>query len=195
MHRERRQTRYKEIEAKERIMVQISDRIRIIHGDIVKLEVDAIVNAANSTLLGGGGVDGAIHRAAGPGLLEECRGLKNCATGEAKITKGYLLPAKWVIHTVGPVWQGGQKGEDDLLASCYRKSLELARDYAVKTIAFPAISTGVYNFPKERAAGIAVSEITKFLQENELPEKVFLICFNKDTCQHFQRALSGILEV
>ena len=164
-------------------MVHISDRIRVIQGDIVKLEVDAVINAANSTLLGGGGVDGAIHRAAGPGLLEECKSLKGCATGEAKITKGYLLPAKWVIHTVGPVWQGGQKGEDGLLASCYRKSLELARDYAVKTIAFPAISTGVYNFPKERAAGIAVSEITKFLQENELPEKVFLICFNKETCQ------------
>jgi O-acetyl-ADP-ribose deacetylase len=123
------------------------------------------------------------------------QGFKKLSTGEAKITKGHLLPAKWVIHTVGPVWQGGKKGEDDLLASCYRKSLELARDYAVKTIAFPAISTGVYNFPKERAAGIAVSEIIKFLQENELPEEVFLICFNKETCRHLHRALSGILKV
>ncbi|AKB11839.1 MAG: O-acetyl-ADP-ribose deacetylase [Methanosarcina thermophila] len=171
-------------------MLQISDRIRIIQGDIVKMEVDAIVNAANPTLLGGGGVDGAIHRAAGPGLLEECKGLKGCATGEAKITKGYLLPAKWVIHTVGPVWQGGQKGEDNLLASCYRKSLELAREYEVRTIAFPAISTGAYNFPSERAARIAVSEIKKFIQENQLPEKVFLICFNEETCRHLKAALS-----
>lgn len=170
--------------------MQISDRIRIIQGDIVKIEVDAIVNAANPTLLGGGGVDGAIHRAAGPGLLEECKGLKGCATGEAKITKGYLLPAKWVIHTVGPVWQGGQKGEDNLLASCYRKSLELAREYEVRTIAFPAISTGAYNFPSERAARIAVSEIKKFIQENQLPEKVFLICFNEETCRHLKAALS-----
>jgi O-acetyl-ADP-ribose deacetylase (regulator of RNase III) len=176
-------------------MVHISDRIRVIQGDIVKLEVDAVINAANSTLLGGGGVDGAIHRAAGPGLLEECKSLKGCATGEAKITKGYLLPVKWVIHTVGPVWKGGQKGEDGLLASCYRKSLELAREYAVKTIAFPAISTGAYNFPSEKAAGIAVSEITKFLQENELPEKVFLVCFNKQTCQDIQKALSGVFNV
>lgn len=176
-------------------MVHISDKIRIIQGDIVKLEVDAVVNAANPTLLGGRGVDGAIHRAAGPGLMEECKGLKGCVTGEAKITKGYLLPAKWIIHTVGPVWQGGKTGEDDLLASCYRKSLELAREHAVKTIAFPAISTGAYNFPSERAAGIAVSEIMKFLQENELPEKVFLVCFNKEIYRHLQQALSGIFEV
>ena len=176
-------------------MVRISERIRVIQGNIVKLEVDAIVNAANSTLLGGGGVDGAIHGAAGPGLLEECRILKGCPTGEAKITKGYLLPARWVIHTVGPVWHGGQKGEDDLLASCYRKSLELARGYPVKTIAFPAISTGAYGFPSERAAGIAVSEIRKFLQENELPEKIFLVCFNKETCRHLRKALQEIFEI
>lgn len=176
-------------------MVRISDRITVIQGDIVKLNVNAIVNAANSTLLGGGGVDGAIHRAAGPGLLEECKGLKGCATGEAKITKGYFLPAKWVIHTVGPVWQGGQKGEDSLLASCYRKSLELAREYTIKTIAFPAISTGAYNFPSERAAGIAIFEIAKFLQENELPEKVFLVCFNKETCRHLHEAFSGVFKV
>ncbi|WP_292377540.1 O-acetyl-ADP-ribose deacetylase [Methanosarcina sp. UBA289] len=172
-------------------MLHISDRITIIQGNIVKLEVDAVVNAANSTLLGGG-VDGAIHGAAGPELLEECKGLKGCATGEAKITKGYFLPAKWIIHTVGPVWQGGKKGEDGLLASCYRKSLDIAKEYAVKTIAFPAISTGAYNFPSERAAGIAVSEMIKFLQENELPEKIFLVCFNKETCRHLQEALSGI---
>lgn len=171
-------------------MAYISDKISIIQGDIVKLKVDAVVNAANTTLLGGSGVDGAIHRAAGPKLLEECKGLKGCATGEAKITKGYLLPAKWIIHTVGPVWHGGQKGEDDLLASCYKKSLELAREYTIRTIAFPAISTGAYNFPSDRAAEIAVSEINNFLQENELPEKVFLVCFNKETYRHLQQALS-----
>lgn len=176
-------------------MVRISDRVTVIQGDIVKLKVDAVVNAANSTLLGGGGVDGAIHRAAGPGLLEECKGLKGCVTGEAKITKGYLLPAKWIIHTVGPVWQGGQKGEDSLLASCYRKSLELAREHAIKTIAFPAISTGAYNFPSERAAGIAVSEIMKFLQENGLPEKVFLVCFNKETCRNLCEIFPRVFEV
>jgi O-acetyl-ADP-ribose deacetylase len=176
-------------------MAYISDKIRIIQGDIVKLEVDAVVNAANTTLLGGGGADGAIHRAAGPGLLEECKGLKGCATGEAKVTKGYLLPAKWVIHTVDPVWQGGQKGENDLLASCYIKSLERAREYTVKTIAFLAISTGAYNFPSEKVAGIAVSEINKFIQENELPEKVFLVYFNKETYRHLQQALSKSLRV
>jgi len=175
-------------------MVQISDRIRIIEEDIVKLEVDAIVNAANSTLLGGGGVDGAIHRAAGPGLLEECRTLNGCPAGEVKITKGYLLPAKWVIHTVGPIWRGGREGEDDLLASYYRKILELAREYSMKTIAFPAISTGAYHFPSERAAGIAVSEIGNFLQENDLPETIFLICFNKETCKHLRKAAQKIFE-
>lgn len=175
-------------------MLLISDRIMIIQGDIVELEVDAVVNAANPSLLGGGGVDGAIHRAAGPGLLEECKDLKGCATGEAKITKGYLLPAKWIIHTVGPVWQGGQKGEDGLLASCYRNSLELAKEYAVKTIAFPAISTGAYNFPSKRAAGIVISEVTRFLQENELPKKVFLVCFNNETYQCLQEALFRVSE-
>lgn len=177
------------------IMARISDRLTVIQEDIVELKVDAIVNAANSTLLGGGGVDGSIHRAAGPGLLEECKGLKGCATGEAKITKGYCLPAKWVIHTVGPIWQGGQKEEDGLLASCYRKSLELAREYSIKTLAFPAISTGAYNFPSERAAGIAVSEIAKFLRENGLPEKVYLVCFNKKTCRHLQEAVLGVTKV
>ncbi|WP_200880726.1 MULTISPECIES: O-acetyl-ADP-ribose deacetylase [Methanosarcina] len=169
------------------------DRIRIFEGDIVKMRVDAIVNAANNTLLGGGGVDGAIHRAAGPALLEECKTLNGCPTGEAKITSGYLLPAKYIIHTVGPVWQGGEKGENELLASCYRKSLELARDYKIKTIAFPAISTGAYSFPSERAAGIAVSQVKEFLQKNEIPETVYLVCYNKDSCKSIKKALSKIL--
>lgn len=168
-------------------------RIKILEGDIVKMEMDAIVNAANNSLLGGGGVDGAIHRAAGPGLLEECRTLNGCPTGEAKITSGYLLPAKYVIHTVGPVWKGGKEGEDELLASCYRKSLELARDYKIKTIAFPAISTGVYGFPSERAAGIAVSQVKEFLLENELPETVFLVCYNKESCKNIKKAIENRL--
>lgn len=164
-------------------------RIKIFEGDIVKMEVDAIVNAANNSLLGGGGVDGAIHRAADPGLLEECRTLNGCPTGEAKITSGYLLPAKYVIHTVGPVWKGGKEGEDELLASCYRKSLELARDYKIKTIAFPAISTGAYGFPSRRAARIAVSQVKEFLLENELPETVFLVCYNKNSCINIKEAV------
>lgn len=174
--------------------MQISGRIRIIESDITGLKTDAIVNAANSTLLGGGGVDEAIHRAAGPGLLEECKTLNGCPTGKAKITKGYLLPSKWVIHTVGPIWKGGREEEDDLLASCYRKSLELAREYSVKTIAFPAISTGAYGFPSERAAGIAVSEIKQFIKENELPETIFLVCFNAETCRHLRKAMTEIFE-
>ncbi|AKB36186.1 RNase III inhibitor [Methanosarcina siciliae C2J] len=170
-------------------MPEISDRIGIIERDITELKVDAIVNAANNTLLGGGGVDGAIHMAAGPGLLVECRTLNGCPTGEAKITKGYLLPAKYVIHAVGPVWQGGVRGEDELLASCYRKSLELARKYGIKTIAFPAISTGAYGFPSERAAGIAVAQVKAFLKENELPETVLLVCYNKKACKNIKKAL------
>lgn len=176
-------------------MKKISDRIRVIQDDIVKLEVDAIVNAANSTLLGGGGVDGAIHKAAGPELLEECRKLQGCPTGEAKITKGYLLPAKWIIHTVGPIWQGGKKGEEKLLASCYKKSLELARENSIKTIAFPAISTGTYRFPSEKAAKITVYEIKQFLQENKTPELVYLVCFNLKTYEGIHKALKENFEI
>jgi len=154
-------------------------RMQIRSGDITGLDVDAIVNAANCSLLGGGGVDGAIHRAAGPALLKECRALGGCGTGEAKITAGHELRARHVIHTVGPVWDGGGLGEDAALASCYRNSLVLARDHGVETVAFPGISTGVYRFPVRRAAEIAVETVRAFLKENDLPATVLFVVFSE----------------
>ncbi len=164
-------------------------RIELIQGDITLQDVDVIVNAANSSLLGGGGVDGAIHRAAGPELLDECRTLGGCATGEAKVTKGYKLKAKWIIHTAGPVWRDGNHGEDRLLEDCYRNSLELAMNLKAASIAFPAISTGVYRFPLERACRIALRVIKHFLEQNTLPGKVVLVCFDNPTYQHYLRLL------
>ena len=157
----------------------MENRIEIIEGDITKQHVDAIVNAANTTLLGGGGVDGAIHRAAGPELVAETRTIGGCPTGEARATKGYRLPAKWVIHTVGPVWGGGKRNEDKLLASCYRNSFKAARELGVKTIAFPSISTGAYMFPLERAAEIALEEAKKILQSDKEFTKVVFVCFGE----------------
>ncbi len=157
----------------------MNKRIELFNGNITKLKVDAIVNAANTTLLGGGGVDGAIHSAAGGGLLEECKTLNGCFTGEAKITKGYNLPAKFVIHTVGPVWNDGNHNEDELLANCYGSSLKLAIDNGIKTIAFPAISTGVYRFPLERAVKIAVNEVKNFLRTENSIGKVILFALMK----------------
>lgn len=156
------------------------NKIKVVEGDITQLKVDAIVNAANTTLLGGGGVDGAIHRAAGPKLLEECKTLGGCQTGEAKITKGYNLPANFVIHTVGPVWNGGKRNEDKLLANCYKNSLALAMKHNIETIAFPSISTGVYRFPVERACKIATCQVKKFLENDKTIEKVIFVCFNKE---------------
>lgn len=164
--------------------------MKAIQRDITTLDVDVIVNAANRTLLGGGGVDGAIHRAAGPQLLEECRTLGGCETGEAKITKGYKLPARYVIHAVGPVWRGGGKGEAELLAGCYRRSLELAREYGLKSIAFPCISTGVYGYPIEDAAKIAVRTVKKMLEESDDSPEVIFCCFSGSDLAVYQ-ALVG----
>lgn len=157
----------------------MKNRIAVVEGDITRQHVDAIVNAANNSLLGGGGVDGAIHRAAGPGLLAECRTLNGCPTGQAKITGGYNLPAKWVIHTVGPVWRGGNHNEDELLARCYQSCFALVEAHSIRTVAFPSISTGAYGFPMPRAARIAATEVKNFLAKNNTVEQVRLVCFGK----------------
>lgn len=166
-------------------------RIEIVKGDITRLQVDAIVNAANTTLLGGGGVDGAIHRAAGPELLSECKTLNGCSTGNAKITKGYKLQAKYIIHTVGPVWHGGTHGEANLLSSCYSRSLEVAMEYEIKSIAFPNISTGVYLFPKKEAAIIAINTIENILTKNTYFEKIIFCVFDEENLTIYNQLLTS----
>jgi len=165
----------------------------VVEGDITTLKVDAIVNAANNALLGGGGVDGAIHRAAGPDLLAECRTLGGCETGDARITAGYRLPAAHVIHTVGPVWRGGAADEDRLLARCYRRSLEIAAEHGLGSVAFPAISTGVYGFPPERAAGIAVTTVASFLADEPSISKVVFCCFGEASTALHRQTLNNVI--
>jgi O-acetyl-ADP-ribose deacetylase (regulator of RNase III) len=173
--------------------LSLDGRIEVVQGDITRLQVDAIVNAANTSLLGGGGVDGAIHRAAGPGLVAECRMLNGCRTGQAKVTGGHRLPAKWVIHTVGPVWQGGGHGEDELLSSCYRESLKIAAGKGLDTVAFPAVSTGVYRFPVHRAARIAARVVALFLSHNPHPGRVILVCFGEEAHREYLTAVQEVV--
>lgn len=168
----------------------MKEKIKIVKGDITKLEVDAIVNAANNSLLGGGGVDGAIHRAAGPELLKETRKIGGCPTGEARVSNGYRLPARWVIHTVGPVWKGGARNEENLLAFCYRNSLAAAVEKGAKTVAFPAISTGVYGFPLRRATEIAITETVGFLKNDDSLDRVIFVCFGKEALDVYEETLS-----
>ena len=169
-------------------------RIQVTVADITTLQLDAIVNAANPTLMGGGGVDGAIHRAAGPDLLAECRGLGGCPTGDAKITQGYRLPARHVIHTVGPIWHGGDRGEAASLASCYRRSMALAAEHQLRSLAFPAISCGVYGYPVEQAATIAVATLAQAMAQNAAIERVFLVCFGSEVFDAYTRALAKLAE-
>jgi len=171
----------------------LGGRIEVVTGDITALAVDAIVNAANTTLLGGGGVDGAIHRAAGPELLAECRTLGGARTGDAKVTRGYRLPARWVIHAVGPVWSGGQRGEDGLLASCYRESLARAREVGARSVAFPAISTGVYRFPLERAARIALGQVRADLEAEARIDRVVFCCYSAGDRETYDRLAPELL--